>query len=203
MCELAARVGLHPNTTREHLDQLTEAGFVVRDVAAPEGRGRPALLYRANAAASDDAPAHRALARVLAKELAERPDAASAAVRAGEQWSRMVAEPASDEGGVEQLVDLLADLGFAPEYDQEEPGEVRLRRCPFGAFAREQSGVVCGAHLGLIRGALKRFNAPFTAADLVPFVGPNLCVAHIEPMTATPAAMSRRRRNAPQGQGSG
>src|ERR1019366_6455400 len=45
--ELAEAVELHPNTVRQHLDQLVEAGLAVRDTAPPICRGRPAPRYAA------------------------------------------------------------------------------------------------------------------------------------------------------------
>jgi hypothetical protein len=41
--------------------------------------------------------------------------------------------------------------------------------------------VVCGIHLGLIRGALEQLGAPEDAVRLVPFVTPTLCVVEIGP----------------------
>lgn len=43
--EVAARVGLHPNTVRWHLDQLTAAGRITRTPEARDHPGRPRLLY--------------------------------------------------------------------------------------------------------------------------------------------------------------
>ncbi|GGB92648.1 helix-turn-helix transcriptional regulator [Cellulomonas carbonis] len=44
--DVAAGVGLHVNTTREHLERLRDAGFVERDVERLGTRGRPRILYR-------------------------------------------------------------------------------------------------------------------------------------------------------------
>ncbi len=180
--ELAMRVGLHPNTAREHLAQLTVAGLVAREKAAPVGRGRPALLYRAEAPMPEDSHAHRGLARILADDLARRPDGRASAIRAGEQWGQAVASTLSPgpSRAVEQLVDLLGDLGFAPEHGGDAT-QIRLRRCPFGSLARERGEVVCGAHLGLMRGALRELAAPVDVLALEPFVAPSLCVARLGP----------------------
>lgn len=188
--ELASSVGLHPNTTREHLDHLVRAGLVVREVAPPTGRGRPALRYRADhEAAGEDLQAYRSLAAVLARELADRPDGREAAVRAGERWGTGLAgglAEAAAEDPVRRLVDIMDDLGFAPDaLDGIEP-TIRLRRCPFLALARERTDVVCGTHLGLMRGALRALDAPVDAESLEPFVAPNLCVAQLRPRS-TPA----------------
>ncbi len=43
--DLAAEVGLHPNTVRSHLDVLCAVGAVQVEVSAPQGRGRPTNRY--------------------------------------------------------------------------------------------------------------------------------------------------------------
>lgn len=184
--ELAQTVGLHPNSVRNQLDQLVDAGLVIRSVAAPVGRGRPGLRYVAGPAADDPDPgAYRELAQVLADALIRRPGAAAAAVTAGERWGRTMAAdgvPAPTEHeALDRLVELLDDAGFAPQRPAG-PGEpIQLRHCPFEPLARERSDVVCGAHLGLMRGALRELGAPFDAVRLEPFVAPDLCVAHLGP----------------------
>lgn len=182
IAELAAAVGLHHNTAREHLDQLVRAGLVRRETAPALGRGRPGLRYSAEPQAAEDrSSAYRSLAAVLAAEIAERDDAPDAAMTAGERWGRAAVQGsagnAADPVGV--LVGLLDEVGFEPE--RAPDGEIRLRPCPFGSLARERGDVVCNVHLGLMRGALRELHAPVDARDLVPFVEPNLCLAHLGP----------------------
>ncbi|HEX6139621.1 MAG TPA: helix-turn-helix domain-containing protein, partial [Candidatus Limnocylindria bacterium] len=171
--QLADAVGLHPNSVREQLDQLVGAGLAVRDVASPAGRGRPAMRYAATDTATgvDDAPYHE-LAAVLAEELARRADGPQAAVGAGERWGRNVASgrptPTDPGDARQQLVALLDDAGFAPEPLGLAADPIRLRRCPFGPLARERRDVVCGVHLGLMRGALRELDAPLDAVRLEP-----------------------------------
>src|SRR5450759_1704909 len=45
--ELAAAVSLHPNSVREQLARLADAGLVATEAAPPSGRGRPRLRYMA------------------------------------------------------------------------------------------------------------------------------------------------------------
>lgn len=182
--ELADAVDLHPNTTREHLDQLVASGLVTREASQPSGRGRPALRYVAEPITSEEDPrAYRALASVLAKELALRPDVDVAATSAGERWGHAIAHgraPAlSTADAVDRLVDVLDEAGFAPDHPAGPDQPIRLRRCPFAPLAREQGDVVCAVHLGLMRGALRELGAPLDAASLEPFVEPTLCLAHL------------------------
>lgn len=179
--QLADAVGLHPNTAREHLEQLAAAGMVTTEPVRGGGRGRPSLRYRlASDAVDEDAAPYRALAGVLAAELARRPDARNRARSAGEQWGRRLAGGVrSDAGAVAGLVQLLDDAGFAPEAPAGSDAAIRLHSCPFGPLARERGDIVCGVHLGLIRGALQELGAPFDAVALEPFVEPGLCLAHV------------------------
>ena len=73
---------------------------------------------------------------------------------------------------------MLDDIGFRPEL---VPGEIRLGHCPFHELARDRQEVVCGIHLGLVRGALQQLGASEQAVRLVPFLTPTLCVVEIGP----------------------
>ncbi len=188
--ELAEAIGLHPNSVREQLDQLVEVGLVARSTAAPVGRGRPGLRYVARPDDGDpDLNAYRELARVLADELARQPEPAAVAVTAGERWGRaMTVHEASTPTvaeAVDRLVTLLDDAGFAPERPAGPGAPIHLRHCPFGPPAREHQAVVCGVHLGLMRGALRELGAPLDAVRLEPLVTPSLCVAHLGPREAS------------------
>ena len=188
--DLAATLGLHPNSVREQLAALIAAGLVVRETTQPNGRGRPALRYSAVPVGDDHDP-YRDLAQVLAEQLARLPDAAANALAAGEACGRaVVGAPADDEAtdapdARRRLVALLEDAGFAPERagDEDPAAPIRLRNCPFEPLARDNRAVVCGVHLGLMRGALDQLGAPLDAIELEPFVAPDLCVAHLEENT--------------------
>jgi predicted ArsR family transcriptional regulator len=180
--ELADIVGLHPNSVREQLARLADAGLVSTAAAPAAGRGRPRLRYVARPEADEQAP-YQALAGVLAGELERIADPASRAIEAGERWGRALVEPAesiTDENtAVGRLVGLLADAGFEPESPDLPGGPIRLRRCPFEPLARDHRGVVCGVHLGLMRGALRQMGAPLDPVALEPYAQPDLCLAHL------------------------
>ena len=182
--ELAEAVGLHPNTVRQHLDQLVEAGLAVRNATPPIGRGRPPLRYAAEPGSDEQDPAaYRVLAGVLAEQLALLPNSVGVARTAGERWGRALAHETTDTApainAIGRLVELLDAAGFAPEAPVADGGPIRLRHCPFGTLAREHGEVVCGVHLGLMRGVLRELDAPFDALRLEPFVRPSLCLAHL------------------------
>ncbi|MGH7762394.1 MAG: helix-turn-helix transcriptional regulator [Candidatus Dormibacteraceae bacterium] len=191
--QLGELIGLHPNTVRSHVDQLIEAGLVRSLTAPPAGRGRPRVLYEAVA---EPAPAHqsgyRLLAQILAGYLATTDRPQVVAESAGRTWgSYLTHKPkpfaeVSAEEATQKVVGLFTELGFMPEA-VEESGERRilLHRCPFREVAESNRTVVCAVHLGMLKGALTEMGAPLQATQLEPFVGPTLCIAHLQ--TARPA----------------
>lgn len=90
--ELAAAVGLHVNTAREHLERLIDSGFVASEPELRTTRGRPRILYRAVeriAPATTDGWARDQLMRVLVAGYGRRlPSATGAAQDAGSVWGR-------------------------------------------------------------------------------------------------------------------
>ncbi|HET8589783.1 MAG TPA: helix-turn-helix domain-containing protein [Nakamurella sp.] len=203
VADLAGRLGQHPNTVREHLDALVLAGRVERERARPAGRGRPAWLYRI--AGPAPAGAHReqtdparagtdgtfgdeyaALALALINQLASTsPDPRGMALEAGARWGRtLAAKPIRSGGGAERagaaVVELLTDLRFSPEPDADGR-TVRLTTCPLLDAARVQPDLVCGVHLGIVRGVLDRLGGDPAGADLVPFAEPGACVLTLPP----------------------
>jgi predicted ArsR family transcriptional regulator len=129
---------------------------------------------------------YRLLAAILADGLADLPDAPARAAAAGRRWGeRLVrtreAEPArSEREAVDQLLTLLQELGFAPEpgYGENESA-IGLRHCPFLELTRGETRLICPVHLGLMQGVLAALDASTTVDRLVPFVQPDLCVAHL------------------------
>ena len=183
-----ARLGLHVNSARFHLDALTEDGLVVRHREERTVPGRPRMLYAAARAAP--AVAHRSyrlLAEILTTFLADRlPDPADSAAEAGQAWGRYLAPPAipfqqpQEARALESLVDTLDRIGFDSRA-VEEGGDLRLEvsHCPFLEVAEGHNDVVCSVHLGLIRGILEQLNAPVSAGALEPLVEPSRCIAHL------------------------
>jgi predicted ArsR family transcriptional regulator len=201
--EVAQQVGLHQNTVRSHLDLLVGSGYAIRHSEAPSGPGRPRVVYEATAAPEGE-HSYRLLAEVLAQHLVattERPG--EVAVDAGRSWARStgrlqhsgdVAEtaaalPVSEEAAIAAVVRMLGDSGFAPELSSDGTS-LNLHRCPFRELAVSNPDVVCGAHLGIIQGALTELGTMVSATRLLPFVTPGLCVATLT-RSANPAGHGR------------
>ncbi len=185
---LAGLVGIRPNSAREQLSRLATAGLVQVTTAAPTGRGRPGLRYRATSAAVADP--YRMLAGVLADHVVEGRDVSAFTTAAGERWGRdaVAAMPAAAPGDrpadpVGAVVGLMAEAGFAPDAPSPGDREVRLRACPFAPIEPRHQPVVCGIHLGFIRGALRELGSTWDAVAIEPFVQPALCVARLGRMT--------------------
>lgn len=198
--DVAERVGLHPNTARFHLDALVESGAAERTIEERDQPGRPRTLYTARPdGARAGRRSYRLLAEILAGSVAtETSEPAAAAVRAGEEWGRYLADRpppfrrVDAQSAVRQLVEALDEVGFSPEAVTNGPEQqIHLHHCPFRETAEHHREVVCSIHLGLMQGLLDEIDAPIEATELEPFVEPTLCIAH---MTARHPAAGRRSR---------
>jgi predicted ArsR family transcriptional regulator len=85
----------------------------------------------------------------------------------------------SEDQALTEVVRLLADSGFMPEVSADR-SRIDLHHCPFRDLAVAHPEVVCGAHLGILQGALAELGAPLQATRLLPLVEPDLCVATLE-----------------------
>jgi predicted ArsR family transcriptional regulator len=142
--------------------------------------------------------------RDLAREAAE--DRAAAESVPGDEADPVDAEAEPGDGAAAsssafegisaaaETVTLLDELGFAPEPvgadaspSVEAPTErrsYRLTRCPLLEAAHEHPDIVCGVHLGLVRGALEVFGDPAAESELEPFSEPGACRLHLQDSTA-------------------
>lgn len=186
---LADETGLHANTLREHLDALVTSGFATRNRAAPQGRGRPAWIYTAADEGAVDTPHsdprlrdYAGLAMSLASILRRvSTDVERDGIAAGVEWGRNLAKEHHSSGTPQQrLVQLLAELGFAPT---PRGGDgVSLRQCPLIDAARTYPDVVCTVHRGIVRGALEVFGGDPDASTLRAFAEPDACRLEITPL---------------------
>lgn len=200
---LAAKVNLHPNTVRFHLDALVASGLVDSEAEARDLPGRPRTLYSADAnSASAGTRSYRLLAEILASSMAAQTSKPSnAAVKAGQEWGRYLGEGPSPfkrvdaDEATQRLVSALDDIGFSPEaVSKGHRRQVLLHRCPFREVAQDYQEVVCSIHLGLMNGILAELDAPLEVDRLDPFVEPTLCVASLSRKAAQAGKSKRPRR---------
>ncbi|WP_344347126.1 helix-turn-helix transcriptional regulator [Catellatospora coxensis] len=185
---LAQATGLHPNTVRFHLKVLIDAGYVAQTSAHRSGRGRPQAVYTSVTPATGEG-GYALLAEMLAGQLDEA-DGAALAQRAGRRWLRHAA-PTAPAGPVAQAgvtlddaaacaVALITELGFDPvRTPHDGAARIELHACPFLDVARRHPDVVCGVHLGLLRGTVDGLSPQAFDAELHPFVRPGVCAAEI------------------------
>ncbi len=174
------KTGRHANTVREQLNWLVEAGLVERVKAHSEGRGRPAWLYSVpgDRPGEDD---YAELAAALAWKVADgSSDPQREGRAAGRRWGqeicdrRGVQQAADPRAGRATTVDVMADLGYAPQPDARLD-KVLLRRCPLLEAAHQHPDVVCSTHLGLAQAVAERAGADPERVELVPFAEPAGC----------------------------
>jgi len=208
-CTVAALSALthqHPNTIREHLDGLVTARLADRTRASAKGRGRPPWLYGVTPDVGSDQASrgYAGLASALAAHIVRTSRQPRAdAIEAGRVWGRDLVRPFAmgvGEGPVpdavrapsalarrREVVAMLKEFGFAPSPDARA-AVVRLRRCPLLEAAHQYPEVVCGVHLGIVRGALDELGndpARTERTALQPFSEPGACRLDLLPRSAT------------------
>ncbi|WP_233147922.1 MULTISPECIES: metalloregulator ArsR/SmtB family transcription factor [unclassified Mycobacterium] len=183
---IADVLGVHPNTVRFHLDSLVGDGQVEQVEPGRKGPGRPPLMFAAVRQMDRGGTRHyRLLAEILTAAFAAERDPRAKALAAGRAWGRKLESLPTDatnaEDAIDHLVDVLDDLGFAPER-RAAGGEqqVGLRHCPFLEVAENRTNVICPVHLGLMQGAMESWGAPVAVDRLDEFVEPDLCLAHLK-----------------------
>lgn len=204
---LTALTRQHPNTIREHLDGLVNDRLAIRARAPARGRGRPAWLYSVapEVGSEPGAREYAGLASALAAQIvrtSRRPFADS--LESGRSWGRELVrqdtvEVTASEGPAlgstgapsaiaarRRVVSVLDKLGFAPTADARV-GVVKLCRCPLLEAAHQYPEVVCGVHLGVVRGVLDELGASTDRTDrttLQPFSEPGACRLDLLPPRA-------------------
>jgi predicted ArsR family transcriptional regulator len=182
---IADELGVHPNTVRFHLDVLVGDGQVEQVAPGRKGPGRPPLMFQAVRQMDRGGTRHyRLLAEILSTALAAERNPRTKAVAAGRLWGLRMESglrgALGAEESIDRLVEVLDELGFAPERRASNGEEqIGLRHCPFLELAESRTTVVCPIHLGLMQGALETWAAPVTVDRLDAFVEPDLCVAHL------------------------
>lgn len=157
--DIAATIGLHPNTVRPHLERMREAGLVEVAIEARGEIGRPQHRY----SLVDDAPSlglEPPVMPMLARLVLDLADQLGAtgddAARVGAGEGRRRSKPLRFvPSSLEALVLDLDQLGFDPvvtDADDPDAAVVLFGHCPFGSLAEEHPDLVCELHRGLVTG---------------------------------------------------
>lgn len=159
--DLAARLNMHPNGVRRHLERLHHERLVDRG-RMHGGRGRPCDVWSVapDAQASLDRPrnAYVDLARWLARAMPSRPGPAHELEEAGRRIGRDLA-PAQPGAAISDFVAVFRRLGFDPSIARHGDGATCvLGRCPYTESVRENPQIICMLHRGITEGLLDRID---------------------------------------------
>lgn len=180
--EISQKLDSHPNTVREHLAVLEEHGLVSATTAPGKGRGRPRKIYRTNAG-SRGAPARHLIGLITAALKAFPEETARVdAYRWGESWGDDILSSgvfSLENGSVEGIAALMADMGFAPQTTGRAHGCMGLTQCPLLTPGQEVPLGLCEIHQGMLDRVLD-VKAPDTKARVEPFAEPDACRLTVE-----------------------
>jgi predicted ArsR family transcriptional regulator len=164
--EIAARLDLHPNTVRLHLEKMRDAGLLSVSTDRHGSVGRPQHRWAAVPQAPSlglEPAGFRLLAHLLAELAAEGTPAPATVVGVGRRQGRERSTPHPDPSGepraacLDAVMDELADLGFDPALDGaggEQQVTIAFTHCPFRELAALYPDVVCQLHRGITEGIL-------------------------------------------------
>ena len=183
--QIAERTDLHANTVRAHLDVLLATEHVVREPAAPGGRGRPRWLYSA-ARAAKPSP-YQFLAEALAVQLGRGADPGLAEA-AADRWAHAVPDlpkAATPDEAVAEATDALNRLGFIAEINA--PGDsIAVTGCPYADLV-DDSPVICDIHAALVARLLEQADQPVTVDSVDVWARRGMCVVHLNRPDLEPA----------------
>ena len=170
--ELAARLELHHNGVRTHLERLHELGLVSRE-RERQARGRPRDTWGISAEAQpggDPPTGYAQLARWLVRALSSGNTRVRDVEATGRQIGRELAPTGADRAAEQRMHDVLVALGFQPEREPVADDRLtyRLRNCPYRDVVRERQPLVCGLHRGLTRGMLDALDPKTKLVGFVP-----------------------------------
>jgi predicted ArsR family transcriptional regulator len=164
--DIAARLRLHPNTVRLHLEKMREAGLLVMSSDRQGVVGRPQHVWALGPQAPSlglEPAGFRLLAHLLAEVSAEAGPGAGTAAGVGRRRGRERVRGHAAWAGepraacVRAVMDELAELGFDPALEAAgEDGQttISFTRCPFRELAGLYPDLVCELHRGLTEGIL-------------------------------------------------
>lgn len=166
--DIAAALGLHPNTVRPHLERMRDVGLLDLHVDGRGGVGRPQHLYSVSQDAPSlglEPPPYPVLARMLLRMAAAAGVAPEDALDVGrEQGHADAARYGAEMPCLGALEAELGRLGFDPETvpDGHGPADdgdrvtIAFAHCPFRSLAESNPDLVCSMHHGMVDGFVER-----------------------------------------------
>lgn len=180
--ELADEAGIHLNTAREHLHVLETEGLIACRRLSTGTRGRPPVAYYPVQQPEVNEHADRRAARAQSTgDLLRRLDPSL------DQSERFGVE---GQHQIDALYSHLDDVGFEPEFDEEDLG-FDLQPCPYHDLIEKHGSLVCSVHARLLQDQLEQVKGPLSVERLQPFVTPHQCrvtLSHAEEERMSPEA---------------
>lgn len=183
--ELARAEGKHHNTVREQVNWLVAHGLANRVALRSGDRGRPRWAY-VDQGPREDELAHARVVGSFPWAAVDAPRMTPADAHAvGREWGAELArergtvEAATPLEGRQELIGMLADLGYAP-VASERVDRVVLHRCPMLRAPARHSEVICQVLLGMVQESLRATGHPDRGVRLVPFTDPGECLLTLE-----------------------
>lgn len=170
---LAAKLGLHPNGIRLHLERLEEAGLVIGEKQRGN-RGRPRDVWSINPSANpggERPTAYADLGLWLAEALAGGPLQPEGVEASGRKIGIQIAtEHVGKSDPRTRFHEMLAAMGFQPVPLPEDAKQVTycLNNCPYRNVAKERPTIVCGLHRGITDGFLSSMTPTANLTDFQP-----------------------------------
>ena len=192
VADVATAMGLHPNSVRDSLAVLVDAGLVARTRLPAAGRGRPSWAYesvaptQAAALSREFADVCDAVAEHLASTDAD-PDGAAHDI--GVRWGRRMMDllaAGPDEVAGDDLVGehagrirlLMSSLGYQARAD-EAPARITLHQCPLRTEGTVPAPLVCQMHRGMLDEMLRTLSDGVVVGTLTPLAGPDYCMIEV------------------------
>jgi predicted ArsR family transcriptional regulator len=150
--DLATAAGVHPNTARAHLGALEADGFIERRRRPSDKPGRPRTLFslREDWTVPDDG--FLAMAELLGAALGATSPDPRALRRLGARWGREAVIAAGPDGAHEELLRILARLGFDARIEGKR---LLLTGCPCPLISPERPALVCKLVDAVVDGILE------------------------------------------------
>lgn len=164
--ELAAAVGLHINTARDHLKVLEDEGLVASRPITTGCRGRPPVVFESVQAAGVNPRADSRAADSQAKgDLLRR-------IYPILDKSHAIGIDAQHQ--IDTLYTHLEDVGLEPELDEDALG-LTVVPCMQYDLIDGKTSAVCVVHARLIQDQLSQVDGPLQMEKLQPFVAADQC----------------------------
>lgn len=153
--DVAHRVGIHPNSARDHLARMTAQGLTMQTDDRTGGVGRPRRrhILVTDPGAPTSAPLDIATIDMLAALLNCADIDDDSAVAAGRALAQHRAAQCDHDDALTALIVDQTRLGFAPHVDHDTTTTcITFEACPLRAATTTSS--VCSLHRGLLDGWL-------------------------------------------------